>query len=78
MDTQNNRELAEVLGNLALEMQSLHDTGAVLRTIVAASIHVVVVAARLACCRQYWGPRLTTCPTFHTRRHDGDSRGLLR
>ena len=41
MDTQNNRQLAEVLGNLALEMQSLHDTGAVLRTIVAASIHVV-------------------------------------
>jgi hypothetical protein len=41
MDTQNNRQLAEVLGNLAVQMQSLHETGAVLRTIVAASIDVV-------------------------------------
>jgi hypothetical protein len=41
MDTENNRQLAEVLGNLAVQIQSLHDTAAVLRTIVAASIDVV-------------------------------------
>lgn len=41
MDTQNNRQLAEVLGNLAVEMQSQHGGHAVLRTIVAAAIDVV-------------------------------------
>jgi hypothetical protein len=41
MDTENNRQLAEVLGNLAIEMQSLQETTAVLRTIVAGAIDVV-------------------------------------
>jgi GAF domain-containing protein len=42
METQPNRELAEVLGNLAVEMQSQHLSGeAVLRAIVAGAIDVV-------------------------------------
>lgn len=41
MNSENTRQLAEVLGNLAIEMQSLHETAAVLRTIVAGAIDVV-------------------------------------
>jgi hypothetical protein len=41
MDTQDNRRLAEVLGNLAVEMQSQHSSELVLRAIVAGAIDVV-------------------------------------
>jgi GAF domain len=41
MDTQDNRRLAEVLGNLAVEMQSQHSSESVLRAIVAGAIDVV-------------------------------------
>ena len=41
MDTPNNRRLAEVLGNLAVEMQSQHSSESVLRAIVVGAIDVV-------------------------------------
>ncbi len=41
METHDDRQLAEVLGNLAVEMQSLRDSEAVLRAIVAGAIDVV-------------------------------------
>src|ERR1700722_1331918 len=41
MDTQDNRRLAEVLGDRAVEMQSLHSSESVLRAIVAGAIDVV-------------------------------------
>jgi hypothetical protein len=45
MDTENNRQLAEVLGDLAVDMQSHKESDAVLRIIVAAAIHVVLGAS---------------------------------
>ena len=41
METHDNRQLAEVIGNLAVEMQSLRDSEAVLRAIVAGAIDLV-------------------------------------